>query len=412
MNNLPPSDPRRSNVSFDEWVAIFIALGTIGIILVVSLVPKERAWKFFSRLGTGETTSEPIFRVKENPLSTFIPTEKPTEAETGDRASTNKSATTDVTTAKSAQQNQTVIKSIPIPTDNNSLSIASATSSQTGELSTTTLTPETIISDTDPTVISSAPTAATPTTKTRETVTEPETSVEKPQVATPVVPVPVPSVTQTPTPDETDSSTKLSPETEAETIKEPRFQDVDKDYWAYPYIAALASRGIIRGVSAESYQPNRPITRQEFAFILENAFENQPILKAANFQDVDAEILSRLKQQGVSQTNGFLSGYPGNRFLPNEDISKLHVLVALASGLNLKPTGSPDNVLQVYQDAAQIPNYAKEKLAATTEAGIVVNNPNPQQLEPNRPATRAEVAALIYKSLVSQGKAKQITSDN
>ncbi|NET90710.1 MAG: hypothetical protein F6K45_21900, partial [Kamptonema sp. SIO1D9] len=69
-------------------------------------------------------------------------------------------------------------------------------------------------------------------------------------------------------------------------------------------------------------------------------------------------------------------------------------------------------VLQVYQDATQIPDYAREKLAATTEAGIVVNYPNPQQLEPNRPATRAEVAALIYKSLVSQGKARQINSQD
>ncbi|MEC4895583.1 MAG: S-layer homology domain-containing protein [Oscillatoria sp. PMC 1051.18] len=372
MNNYPPPDPRRSSISFDEWIAIFIALGTIGTILVVSLVPKGRAWNFLSGLATGETTSQPIFTVRENPLAIFSPTEKAGEREIGDRASSQRT-TTDESAVKSPQQQQTVIKS-------------AETQTQTNPILEETLTPETTTLETDPPI---APDAVTPAA---ETVDPEETTVEKPQLTTP--------------------SPELSSEPEAETVTEPRFEDVSPDYWAYPYIEELADRGIISGVSAESFQPNRPITRQEFAFILENAFENQPILKESNFEDVDAEVLSRLQQQGISQTNGFLSGYPGNRFLPNEDISKLHVLVALASGLNLTPTGDPNNVLQVYQDATQIPDYAREKLAATTEAGIVVNYPNPPQLEPNRPATRAEVAALIYKSLVSQGKARQINSQD
>ncbi|MBZ8182449.1 S-layer homology domain-containing protein [Oscillatoria salina] len=383
MNNYPPPDPRRSSISFDEWIAIFIALGTIGTILVVSLVPKGRAWNFLSGLATGETTSQPIFTVRENPLAIFSPTEKAGEREIGDRASSQRT-TTDESAVKSPQQQQTVIKSAE--TQTTPILVKPATSTEAEELSKDTLTPETTTLETDPPI---APGTVTPAV---ETVDPEQTTVEEPQLTTP--------------------SPELSSEPEAETVTEPRFEDVSPDYWAYPYIEELADRGIISGVSAESFQPNRPITRQEFAFILENAFENQPILKESNFEDVDAEVLSRLQQQGISQTNGFLSGYPGNRFLPNEDISKLHVLVALASGLNLTPTGDPNNVLQVYQDATQIPDYAREKLAATTEAGIVVNYPNPQQLEPNRPATRAEVAALIYKSLVSQGKARQINSQD
>jgi hypothetical protein len=66
--------------------------------------------------------------------------------------------------------------------------------------------------------------------------------------------------------------------------------------------------------------------------------------------------------------------------------------------------------VKVYQDAAQIPKYALNPVAAATVAGLVVNYPNSQSLNPNRNATRAEVAALIYQGLVHAGKVKAIPS--
>lgn len=65
-------------------------------------------------------------------------------------------------------------------------------------------------------------------------------------------------------------------------------------------------------------------------------------------------------------------------------------------------------VSDYYQDAAQIPQYAVDDVAATIAAGIVVNYPNLRALNPTRSATRGEVAALIHQALVSQGKAAPI----
>jgi hypothetical protein len=66
--------------------------------------------------------------------------------------------------------------------------------------------------------------------------------------------------------------------------------------------------------------------------------------------------------------------------------------------------------LNIYSDAAAIPNYAKNSIAAATENRLVVNYPTINTLKPNQPATRAEVAALIYQALVRSGKAQPITS--
>jgi len=49
-------------------------------------------------------------------------------------------------------------------------------------------------------------------------------------------------------------------------------------------------------------------------------------------------------------------------------------------------------------------------VAAATENRLVVNYPNVQFLNPNQTATRAEVAAFIYQSLVRSGQANAISS--
>lgn len=69
-------------------------------------------------------------------------------------------------------------------------------------------------------------------------------------------------------------------------------------------------------------------------------------------------------------------------------------------------------VRDYYQDAEQIPQYAVDDVAATTTAGIVVNYPDRQVLNPTRPATRGEVAALIHQALVSQGKTAPIADQS
>ena len=63
----------------------------------------------------------------------------------------------------------------------------------------------------------------------------------------------------------------------------------------------------------------------------------------------------------------------------------------------------------MYSDSSQIPNYAVPAIAAATERRMVVNYPNLDRLEPNRTATRAEVAAFIYQALVYSGNPPEVS---
>ncbi|MBD2110653.1 MULTISPECIES: S-layer homology domain-containing protein [Cyanophyceae] len=76
-----------------------------------------------------------------------------------------------------------------------------------------------------------------------------------------------------------------------------------------------------------------------------------------------------------------------------------------AAGDNPEFEALPSEVVSnYYTDAQKIPVYAVDPIATATQAGLVVNYPDRQLLNPDRPATRAEIAAFIHQALVHQGR--------
>ena len=62
------------------------------------------------------------------------------------------------------------------------------------------------------------------------------------------------------------------------------FIDVAPNYWAKSYIEALASKGVIAGFPDGTFKPNEPVTRAQFAAIINKAFAPQAQQQASNFQ--------------------------------------------------------------------------------------------------------------------------------
>jgi S-layer homology domain len=185
------------------------------------------------------------------------------------------------------------------------------------------------------------------------------------------------------------------------------FSDVSSTYWAANFIQELASRDIIKGFPDGSFRPNDPVTRAQFAAMVRKAFKASDVRSAVSFVDVPSNYWAAQAIQ-EAYTTGFLAGYPGNVFRPNENIPRAQVLVSLANGLNYSSTTT--TALEVYNDAADIPNYARPSITAATERRIVVNYPDVKFLNPNQVATRADVAAFIYQALASTGQVAAMSS--
>ncbi len=171
---------------------------------------------------------------------------------------------------------------------------------------------------------------------------------------------------------------------------------------------------MIVGFPDGTYKPDQPVTRAQFAAMIQKAFSNQNSVRQlppSGFKDVPSTYWGAAAIQRAYET-GFMAGYPGNLFLPNQQIPKVQALVALTSGLNLNASGvTPDTLSTYYTDASGIPNYALNNVAAATQTNIVVNYPDVRTLNPQTAITRAEAAALLFQALVKQGQLQPLASN-
>ena len=191
------------------------------------------------------------------------------------------------------------------------------------------------------------------------------------------------------------------------------FQDT-YGHWAQQDIQALSDQSIIGGYPDGTFHPEGLITRAEFSAILVKALGLQAGYSNGNsFRDVPGSHWAAPAIQAV-QNQGLVSGYPGNLFMPNKNITRAEAMAMLAKA---SQAPSPDattanTLLGQYYDSHQVPNWGRPAVAETIQAGIFENRPNsPGAIEPNRMITRAEVAAMVA-NLRSGGQPPQNVAQN
>lgn len=191
-------------------------------------------------------------------------------------------------------------------------------------------------------------------------------------------------------------------------------EDVTVNYWAYPFVKQMQEKSLVPELAQnQNFEPDTLITRAAMATLISQAFDMQPLNEnIKTFKDVtNRNAIAEDIDKAVRL--GFMQGYSEYTFRPLENIPRYQVLVALATGLGLKPSQDANRILQQFEDSADIPDWAKQQVAAATEAGFVVNSPDTAKnsLMPKKPATRAEVAAMIHQALVKTGKLQPLESE-
>ena len=191
-------------------------------------------------------------------------------------------------------------------------------------------------------------------------------------------------------------------------------QDVVPNYWAYPFVKQMRDKSLVPELARnQNFEPDTLITRASMATLISQAFDGLPLNEnIKTFRDVtNRNAIAEDIDKAVRL--GFMQGYSEYTFRPLENIPRYQVLVTLATGLGLKPSRDAEQILQQFDDSNKIPDWAKQQVAAATEAGLVVNDPNTNKnaLSPEKPATRAEVAAMIHQALVNTGKLEPLQSE-
>ncbi len=168
------------------------------------------------------------------------------------------------------------------------------------------------------------------------------------------------------------------------------------NHWARTCIENLAQRDILSVFSSETFRPEDPIQRVEFASVVRQAFPNaEPVRDPIEFIDIPTDYWGREIVQEAYRS-GFISPYSGRTFNPTQVIPRWQAIALLTTGLRYK---SPENGLETIEaslaDWEEIPDYARGAIAAGIQNRLVVNYPDPRTLNPTEPISRGELASMI-----------------
>lgn len=168
----------------------------------------------------------------------------------------------------------------------------------------------------------------------------------------------------------------------------PAFKDTEK-HWAWQQIADLARRGLVSGFPDGAFHPDQPVTRAQFAVMLDNVMrwprpDTNPAFTDSTPKWAEGAI-------AAAYSRGVVKGYPDGRFAPDAFITRSEMASIMARALSL--TGK--EVKLSYKDAASIPEYARASVSEVTRAGVMQGGDG--LFRPKDGATRAEAAAVVSR---------------
>jgi len=180
------------------------------------------------------------------------------------------------------------------------------------------------------------------------------------------------------------------------------FADVEK-HWAKDAVNDMGSRMVIQGVNDTTFNPNKAITRAEFAAIIVRGLGLKLGEGPQPFRDVTKkDWYSSAVQTAASYE--LINGFEDGTFRPNDTITREQATTLIARAMKL--TGLADQhtnldaneILSAFKDSANIGNWAKDNIALTAKAGLISGRSD-GTLAAKANVTRAEVATLIQRLL-------------
>ncbi|WP_339297599.1 S-layer homology domain-containing protein [Paenibacillus sp. FSL R5-0623] len=172
-----------------------------------------------------------------------------------------------------------------------------------------------------------------------------------------------------------------------------------KDHWGRSDVEMLANKFIVEGVNNDTFSPENPVTRAEFAALLVRSLGLPEHLPTSVFADIPSAQWYA-GAVGTAQAAGLINGYGDGLFRPEASITREQMAVILVRALDfarLKPQPNKD-VLDVLADHTTLSAWASESVSILLEAGLMQGKPT-NRFSPKEMATRAQSAAVLNRLL-------------
>jgi len=167
--------------------------------------------------------------------------------------------------------------------------------------------------------------------------------------------------------------------------------------WAQTDITNLTDLKIMSGFNDGMFHPDAWLTRSEFINMNARAIglPQNKVNQVSVFKDINGNQWNFTKVEDQA----LITAYPSGVFRPENPIRRAEVMASLAASINkpLVSQSEADQILSKFDDANEVPATLRRQVATAIKYDLVEIDPKfgTDELDPMRPATRAEVAAML-----------------
>lgn len=187
------------------------------------------------------------------------------------------------------------------------------------------------------------------------------------------------------------------------------YPDVTPTHWAFKQIQELTEQGVIVGYPDGTFMPDENVTRAEFASMAIKALgqEHTTVAQPVNFTDIDPTFWAYDAIQKSLYFDLISCPQEGDVFRPADTVTRAESISVAVNALTTEQisTMKAKEVLsKKYIDINEVPEWFIVPAGKAQILDMLVTMPSASnRIDAERPATRAEVASILF-DMMEQAK--------
>lgn len=173
-----------------------------------------------------------------------------------------------------------------------------------------------------------------------------------------------------------------------DVAKAATFRDINR-HWAQSYIEKAVGKGLVKGFDDGTFKPDKPVTRAEFATMVNRLLGNTAS-QSLNFSDVPR---SEWFYNDIARAlaAAYVGGYNDGKFQPNSPATRQEAAVMISRFL---PVSGTSGNIYGFKDSASIQNWSREAVGKVSARGYLKGYDD-GAFHPDDAITRAMLAKIL-----------------
>lgn len=184
------------------------------------------------------------------------------------------------------------------------------------------------------------------------------------------------------------------------------FSDMDTNHWAYKQIKDLSEQSIVIGYPDGTFKPDENVTRAEFASMAIKALgqEHANVIQSINFADINSDYWAYDAIEKAVYFDLISNDKDSENFRPEDPVSRAEALSIAVNSLTTEQISRQkaiDVLSKKYKDTNEIPENFVITAGKAEILDMITSIPERKEyMDSDRPATRAEVTAILNNMMI------------